>query len=701
MIGKTLLDTYEVYALVARGGFGDIFLGRDRSSNTVVAIKTLHADLVADPIIVRRFRQEAQLARSLTDPHLVRVLGEGEDQGTPFLVMDYVQGLTLEQLIETRGPLPVAEAVGYTTQILQALAEAHRNGIIHRDIKPCNAMVLDGQVKVMDFGIARLEQSGNLTSANTVMGTPRYMAPEQIRGETVDARADLYSVALTLYELLAGQPAYASNTTAQVLYQQLNVPPPSIVEIRADVSPTLFQALQRGLEKDPARRFQSAEEMRQALEEVLLAEDPVGQIAPPGRFARAEGELSEPRRGRLDVDAADEDPGSTTIGGLAGPNGPDLEGLAGRGTSSGRGFRRGILLWGVAGAAVLVLAIAAAATLTRGPSTAAHIGATATIAQTTAPLATATPAVVPTPTLLATATSAPATDTPKPTGPVFTFWGSRGTGPGQFRSPFGVAVDAQGNLYVADTENDRIQKLSPTGQPVAQWGNHGKGPGQFDYPTDIALDAQGNLYVTDNGNYRVQKLSPTGQPLAQWGSEGTGPGQFGTLWGIVVDAQGSLYVAESSTNRIQKLSATGQPIAQWGSKGTDPGQFNLPTGVTLDAAGNVYVADSGNHRIQKLSPAGQPLAQWGTFGTRDGDFNDPERVAIDAQGNLYVVDPPDYRFGKLSPDSQLLGLWGSGGTPLDLLYPHGIAIDRQGNVFVADTEDNRIIKMTLAPSASE
>jgi serine/threonine-protein kinase len=269
MVGTTLRDTYEVYKLVARGGFGDIFLGRDIRSNTVVAIKTLHPEVLANPDAVRRFHREAELAQKLTNPHVVRVLAEGEVDGTPFLVMEYVQGLTLAQVVRTRGALPIAEAVDYVAQMLEALAEAHAKGIIHRDVKPLNVMVQNGVVKVMDFGIAKLDLAESLTESNILMGTPRYMAPEQAAGGRGDARSDLYAVAVTLYELLAGQPPFTTGTPVQVAYQQVHSPPPPITQSRSDLPAELVEVLRRGLAKDPAYRFQSAAAMREALTEAL------------------------------------------------------------------------------------------------------------------------------------------------------------------------------------------------------------------------------------------------------------------------------------------------------------------------------------------------------------------------------------------------------------------------------------------------
>jgi DNA-binding beta-propeller fold protein YncE len=185
-------------------------------------------------------------------------------------------------------------------------------------------------------------------------------------------------------------------------------------------------------------------------------------------------------------------------------------------------------------------------------------------------------------------------------------WGAPGAAAGQFNSPSGVAVADDGSIYVADTDNSRIQKLTSIGQPLAQWGSIGTAAGQFSAPLGVAVDRQGNVYVADTANDRIQKLSPEGKPMAQWGSHGTAPGELSSPSGIAVADDGSMYVADTDNARIQKLSSDGRPQSLWGvpGGGAAPGQFNTPISVALDAAGAVYVLDSGNHHIQKL-PAPQ------------------------------------------------------------------------------------------------
>ncbi|MBF0564727.1 MAG: hypothetical protein HQK89_05745 [Nitrospirae bacterium] len=272
-------------------------------------------------------------------------------------------------------------------------------------------------------------------------------------------------------------------------------------------------------------------------------------------------------------------------------------------------------------------------------------------------------------------------------------WGSQGNGDGQFYQPFGIAVDSSGNVYVADTSNNRIQKFNSSGQFVAKWGSSGTGDGQFYLPEGIAVDSSGNVYVADTYNERIQKFSSSGQFIAKWGSQGNGDGQFYQPFGIAVDSSGNVYVADYINNRIQKFGSSGLFIAKWGSTGTDDGQFEYPKGIAIDSSGNVYVVDSGNNRIQKFSSSGLFIAKWGSTGTDDGQFYWSTGIAVDNSGNVYVAE--HNRVQKFSSSGLFIAKWGSFGSGDGQFYqPFGIAVDSSGNVYVADYINNRIQKFS-------
>ena len=182
-------------------------------------------------------------------------------------------------------------------------------------------------------------------------------------------------------------------------------------------------------------------------------------------------------------------------------------------------------------------------------------------------------------------------------------WGSYGSGDGQFGSsftpysPYGVAVDNSGNVYVVDSDNCRVQKFDSSGNFLLKWGSNGTGNGQFYFPSGVAVDSSGNVYVTDTG---VQKFNSNGVFITKWGSTGSGDGQFMGSWGIAVDSSGNVYVTDDGNNRVQKFDSAGNYLTQWGSGGSGDGQFSIPYGVAIDSSGNVYVSDSGNFRVQKF-----------------------------------------------------------------------------------------------------
>jgi sugar lactone lactonase YvrE len=293
------------------------------------------------------------------------------------------------------------------------------------------------------------------------------------------------------------------------------------------------------------------------------------------------------------------------------------------------------------------------------------------------------------------------------------------------QGPKGVALDRNCNLYLADTANHHIVKVSPAGDTLATWGSDGQGPGQFHRPAAVAVDADGNVYVADSGNDRIQKLSASGDSIAIWqyclpGSNpcvpapGQAPGQFFDPEGIAIDGQGNVYVSEATNNRIQKLTRDGKSIAVFGGpQGDAPGQFNSPFGISLDRIGNLYVADLNNNRVQKLSPTGQPLAVFGPgTGAGPGQLVQPRGVAVDAAGNVFVSDTQNHRVEEFGPDGSFLNQWrrceddpsvcefpNSGGGPGEFFYPRGAVIDAAGDVYVADTSNNRVQRLyqTVVP----
>ncbi len=323
-------------------------------------------------------------------------------------------------------------------------------------------------------------------------------------------------------------------------------------------------------------------------------------------------------------------------------------------------------------------------------------------------------------------------------------WGTVGIEPGQFNAPEGIALGPQGRIYVADTNNHRIQVFDQRGDFLWQWGSlcilaskegcdGPSGEGQFNTPEGIVYSAlSGILYIADSGNHRIQAFGPEGDFLFQWGSEGQGEGQLNNPVGLAVDDDARVYVADVLNHRVQVFDHTGRFLRQWGTEGTDEGRFRFPSGLAVHRQ-SVYVTDNGNHRVQRFDLEGNFLGQWGThcrlttgegcvdpdgegpLESGDGQFRRPFGIAADSQGRIYVLDQSNNRVQIFTAEGTFLGKWGSlcvligsedmpagtgcvdsdGAGPLEtgdgqFFFPKGIAIANEGLIYIADSDNHRV-----------
>jgi len=276
VVGELIAERYELEELVGTGGMSSVYRAHDRLLERDVALKILHEQLMEDGDHVERFREEARSVAQLSHPNIVTVIDRGEQDGRQFIVFEYVAGENLKALVKREAPLSERDALELALQVAQALAFAHENGLVHRDVKPQNVLLGDGgEAKVTDFGIARsLDVQRGITQTGTVMGTSDYIAPEQARGAKASVQSDVYSLGAVLYELLTGDVPFRGDNFVAVAMRHINEPVPSVRERRPDVSPRLDAAIRRAMAKDPRDRFPSmdvfAAELRGCLGETAL-----------------------------------------------------------------------------------------------------------------------------------------------------------------------------------------------------------------------------------------------------------------------------------------------------------------------------------------------------------------------------------------------------------------------------------------------
>jgi serine/threonine protein kinase, bacterial len=585
--GKSF-GNYRLIELMGRGGMGEVWRAHDTVIDRIVAVKILPPEISQDPVFQQRFRREAHAAARLNNPHVVPIHTHGEIDGRLFVDMRLVEGTDLQSMLDG-GPLPPARAVRFIEHIARALHAAHKEGLLHRDVKPSNILVdADDYAYLIDFGIARAVGERALTAAGDVMGTFYYMAPERFAGEAtgaprVDARSDIYSLACVLYECLTAEHAFPGDSLEQQVISHLNSPPPRPSLAKRGLPQAFDTVIAKGMAKNAGERYENPIELARAARDALTApaQSPGGPGWRPPTAASPEAFTHAASSGQRRLGHA---------------------GLP--------WWRRKPVIMAVAAVlAVLAIVVSLAVVDT-------HESAPGNLRQTVLPF---------------TGLGEPQGLSVDSGGTVYVAdtmhnqilalpAGSNGPAPLPFeglKAPTGVTADNTGTVYVNDAGNNRVLILPSGSRKQTELAFSG-----LDHPTGLTVSSARTVYVTDTGKNQVVALDANSNKQYQLAFNGlNGP------TGLVVGASGTLYVADTGNNRVVSLDPGSNAQTTLPFVG-----LSAPGGVTVDSSGAVYVTDSAANRALKL-PAGSSQQAILSFSGLDY----PWGLAVDNNGTVYVA----------------------------------------------------------------
>ncbi|GEM_PF-922887 len=711
------LGNYEILDELGRGGMGVVYRASDLKLGRQVAVKELLVTHQVSDVerqdTVERFRREAMAAARLSHPNIITVYDFGQEGDRPYMVMELLEGKNLGDYLDKKTMFSMQQIADIGSQICSALDYAHLSGIVHRDIKPDNIMMnSNGIVKLTDFGVARVKSDlPSMTQTGTTLGTIAYISPEQLTdSRLVDGRSDLFSLGALLYEMLTFKTPFDAGNLGGTIINIMSMPPQAIGEVNPNVPPKLEAVVMRALKKNPEDRFSRAAEMGHALTAALrdaerppapkIVDGTVGASAHAGELNGVHAFQPSPCRhcakpmppgsrvcpncGRSETAPLSfAMPQSSARPGVSPPpmpqsRVPQMPTVQPRGAAAPAGTPAGSPAGVPVGSPPSMPPLKPAAM----PGVKPGVPTASVNPNANAP---AHP-----PNAMSRSLSASAHPTEfrggksvpiKVVGLQFLDqFGKQGFGQGEFQQPRGIAIDANRHLYIADTENGRIQIFDLAGKFVKQVKPTGAQE-SFRFPRAIALNSLGIAYITDDLDFRIYKYDSSGRQLAIWkrprvqeenpsipgrlmispsgymylsepnnhrilvhdanekliGSIGRDQG-LQSPGGMVLDNKGQLCVLDFGTMMVHVFDRKLQPITTFGKRGNGPGEFSVPREICLDRFGHYFVADTLNHRIQVFDAEGKFLLAFGKKGNAPGEFNGPEGLAMGPEDRLYVTD---------------------------------------------------------------
>jgi serine/threonine protein kinase/sugar lactone lactonase YvrE len=651
------LGQYEVLRVLGGGGMGVVLLARDSSTGSSVAIKMIRSELAGDQRVAHRFVKEAGHLQKLKHKNIVPVLDVSDRATGAYFVMPFFENGSLAGRTRPGQPLDPVLILDIASDVAEGLRFAHQRGIIHRDLKPANILLSgEGAACLADFGLARSLFNDTIIDVEREQfeGTAPYMSPGVAAGNAEDTRCDIYSFGAVLYEMLTGDPPYIGSTTREIRRQILAAPPTSIRERNPSVDPGLAMVVEGAMARELRNRYADMNDVVADLRRIHEGKPPVGPrgvaqtVRPTSRliwFAALAALIfvwaARTPTFRISV-APTNTPATSSL--VVVPPVIATNPAPVRGNTNGPG----VILAGIPGSLGSADGVGSSARFHAPEGIIVDKSGNIFVAD----------------------AGNDAIRKITPDGAVTTFAGRPGShgsidsdGPAaRLWAPFGLTVDASGTLFVAELANNTIRKITPEGAVTTLAGlagNAGSVDGigidsRFRNPWGLAIDASNNLYVADSSNFTIRKITPDGHVSVFAGVAGSigsadGPAASARFWeprGVAVDAGGNVYVSDSGNHTIRKISAAGDVTTLAGLAG-NPGnvdgvgsdaRFASPQGLTVAPDGTVYVADPENRRIRKITPDGvvsslpRPAVAAGGSGFR------PSSVAVDAAGNLYATD---------------------------------------------------------------
>ncbi len=548
-----LEDKYELLERIGIGGMASVYRARRKIDGRVVALKIPQEKFVGDPRFVRRFHREAEVLQRLEHPNIVKVFDHGASGETHYIAMEYLDGEGLDRLIEDRR-LSMRVAIQIMRRVADALRHIHQHGIIHRDIKPGNIMVLRGAirddgtldpagVRLMDFGIAAGKVLTRLTITGARIGTPVYMSPEQAKGQRIDHRSDIYSLGIVFYEVLTGQAPFQGGYESVVHQQIFQVPTPP-QQLNPEIPKSINDLIMRMLAKDPDKR--------PSLDEVIQELERPPQEARGLSAAWYLAIAAEAKRGSIRLVELDGTPARL---------------FSGVGTGEGMFASPPLDIATDPDGNVWVTVFEYGSHNTR------------------------------------------MVHRFSPEGRITLSLGPYGMKLGEFVYPVALTVSPSGDLFVLDGETHMIHRFELNGQPVARFGGKGTGRGVFDTPRQIVAGRH-FLYVLDYGNRQVQRLSLEGQYLSRYAfRKSKDSNELRLLGGIGIDDAGHVYIFDADAQKIRKITHEGKVVGGYAlplGEGEDPRSL---VDIVVDANGIVYAARRGAQVVRRFAPDGTPLPE--------------------------------------------------------------------------------------------